>query len=217
VRNEVFYADYLSTNELKDRAKNIAGRNPDSVPKIDFDLKRGPLHEVVAGKKFEVVFSSHVVEHMPDLISHFHEILSVLNDDGAYVFIVPDKRLCFDYFIPETQMPEVLAAHFERRQKPTLKSVIEHRVFTRHDFTSADNPFLFFNERTRTAAESAYREFMDNAYVDVHCWQFTPRSMRNLLKGINAMGLIQRFHYKIYPMGSEFAVALGISPTSLRR
>src|SRR5579864_8601296 len=68
---KVEYFDVLGTEELKARAINI-GENSEKVPDIHFVCKSRSLKEVSAG--FDVVVSSHCIEHQPDLVRHLCEV-----------------------------------------------------------------------------------------------------------------------------------------------
>src|SRR5205823_10898481 len=110
-------------------AEQIPNLDPAGVPEIDFV---GALSEVK--DHFGLVLSCHSVEHHPDLVRHLKDVENVLDSDGVYALVIPDKRYCFDHFLPESNLAEVIAAHHELRTKHTLQKVIEHRSLTTHNF-----------------------------------------------------------------------------------
>ena len=79
------------------------------------------------------VFSSHCIEHQPDLVRHLQEVANLLEPDGAYFLLIPNKLYCFDHFIAETSVADVMLAHHLGHRVHTLASVIEHRALTTHN------------------------------------------------------------------------------------
>lgn len=45
--------------------------------------------------KFDVVFSSHMIEHSLDLIGHLNQVKSLLKPGGCYFFIAQDHDFTF--------------------------------------------------------------------------------------------------------------------------
>ena len=201
----VSYCDFLSTEELRERARAIPGRSPEGVPNIDYVTKTG-LRDIP--DRFDCVVSIHTIEHVPDLIGHIREVRDLLNPGGAYVVVAPDKRYCFPHFLPESGFPEIVAAHIEGRTRPTLRSVIEHRAFTAMDYMVANDPWSHPTDATRRGIEHAAAEFAASAYVDVHCWQFTPASFRRVIDGLVRMGYIPAPQLSCEQLDSEFGVDL---------
>jgi hypothetical protein len=86
---------------------------------------------------FDVVFSSHVIEHQPDLIHHLNGVNNILNDRGVYIAVIPDKRFCFDHFIPETSIGEIIEAHAQRRTRHTISAHIDAIMGVTHNDATA--------------------------------------------------------------------------------
>ena len=201
----IHYGDYLSRDDLIARATEI-GRDPHSVPEIKWVLADGYKQIDV---KYDAVVSHHCVEHQPDLVAHLWDIKSILNSDGWYLFSVPNKNLCFDHFIQESTIVDVIAASFLKYKKPSFKSVLEHRVFTSHYFQDGINPYNSEIPYMKNRFQWAFEEFCDNEYVDVHCWQFTPDSLRKIFYQLDAFDLVPNINeLKVYPSGGEFYVAI---------
>lgn len=209
----VRYLDVLDAESLRERGAEIG-----------LDLSRTP--EVIhftnglaeaAGSDFSVIFSSHNIEHQPDLLGHLHEAAAALAPGGLYMLIVPDKRYCFDHFIPETNLQDVIGAHVERRTVHTASDVIEHRAFTCH------NDMLRHWQGDHGPAPHGLDGRIDYAlnelaqaaggYVDVHAWQFTPDSFRKLLTDLHALGLSPFRPVRVYDAvygRNEFTAALSL-------
>ena len=79
---DVQYFEIADRNELITRALS-AGYDPSRCPeKIDYVSSTGSL-DIVESDRFETTFSSHCIEHQPDLISHLLQISRILKPVGA--------------------------------------------------------------------------------------------------------------------------------------
>lgn len=208
---QVKYFDVLDRDGLILRAHEHAFVAVDP-PEIHFVSSTGDLS--VINQIFDVVFSSHCVEHQPDLVQHLQDVHKLLRPGGAYVLIIPDKRYCFDHFIPESTLTEIVAAHLERRRVDSMRSVIEHRAFVTHNdplrHRAGDHGELAaVRERAENAAEE--RRQADGSYIDVHALQFTPQSFERLVAELTALKLIELTAARVFPTpwgGFEFCAIL---------
>lgn len=194
----VKYFDVLDTDALKKRAEKI-GSNPENVPFIDYVSDVGDLG--IVSETFNLVLSSHVIEHQPDLIRHLNQVAAILKPAGCYAVFVPDHRYCFDHFLSASNIAEVIDAHFAERRVHTLASLIEHSALTTHNDAgrhwrgdhgdSAIDP-----NRVR----GAIQEWTAAAgrYIDVHAWQFTPTSFRSIIGALHALGLSRLYPLRVY-------------------
>lgn len=127
----VKFFDSADSESLRKSAV-AASRNPRRVPnKIDFISPTGDLG--VVDENFDIVFSSHVIEHCPDLIRHLQSVSKILNAGGLYVLIIPDKRYCFDYYHSESTISEVIDAFIAERKIPRLADVINQAYTCTHN------------------------------------------------------------------------------------
>ena len=207
------YLDILTREGLVERAQRI-GVDSASVPEVIHYVAGGTDLSIV-DRRFDIVVSSHCLEHQPDLIQHLQGVAGLLNPGGAYFVLVPDKRFCFDHFIPLSNVAEVVAAHHEKRQKHTLRSVIEHRTLITHNDSprhwQGDHGLTF--DRFAPRLEAALREYSDarDAYIDVHAWYFTPDSAAVVLSVLADAGLCSLKMLRLYPTqygASEFWMVL---------
>ena len=196
----VFYFDVLSENGLVARAKSI-GLDPSGVPHIHYVSAVGDLS--IIDRQFDAVISSHCLEHQPDMIRHLKEISRLLHSNGAYLLLLPDKRYCFDHFIPLSNIAEIIAAHHERRTIHTLRSVIEHRALTTHNDSARHwrEDHGIYLQDFRQRLERGLQEFADakGAYIDVHAWYLTPDSAAEILSTLHRIGVSPFGVARIYP------------------
>jgi hypothetical protein len=130
VGSNVKYFDVLDQSALKARAR-VIGLNDSHVPHINFISPTGDLS--IINETFRCVVSSHSIEHQPDLVRHLHQVEGLLIDEGVYFIVVPDKRFCFDHFLPESSIADVIDAYYAARSTHSLSSVVEHRALTTHN------------------------------------------------------------------------------------
>lgn len=209
--SNIRYFDVASSAGLIARALQ-EGYPVENCPEIHFFSPDGDL-SVVEGR-FIDVFSSHCIEHQPDIITHLSKVSALLERGGRYFVIVPDKRYCFDALLPASTLDQVMVAHSERRRVHTWQSVYDHYVLTTHNDTprhwagdSADPRAHQTTERT----EIARRLFSEAAggYVDVHAWQFTSTSFHEIMSEISETmtGLrLDRVHHPLRGSNEFFAV-----------
>jgi SAM-dependent methyltransferase len=194
------YFDVLPRRELAARARSLNFPDVD-VPEIDYVSVTGDLG--VVGETFDCVLSSHCIEHQPDLVRHLRDVGRLLRPSGRYFVLAPDKRYCFDHFIAESNLADVLEAHVERRARHALKSVIEHRVLTTHNDSSrhwANDHGLYLNDyelRTKAALEEFERS--EGSYIDVHAWYLTPTDVKQIVPALRELGYIDLGLERLYP------------------
>ena len=185
----VEYLDVLDVEQLRERATQTGG-DPAGVPERIHHI--GGLDAV--DRCYDAVLSSHAIEHQPDLVRHLQQVERILNPGGGYFLIVPDKRYCFDHFIAESTIAEVLQAYHEARTTHTLRSVIEHRALTVHNSAprhwEGDHGMAERNRAARVRAAIEEYEAAAGDYIDVHAWYFTPPTFRSIMGTLNALGLI---------------------------
>ena len=206
----VSYFDVLDGPELELRARKI-GYPIECVPEIRFVSPNGDLS--IVGGEFDAVFSSHCIEHKPDL----QQIERLLSPGGIYFIIIPDKRYCFDYPLTESDLADVLEAFYDKARGHNIKNVIRHRALTVHNDTmrhwSGDHADELSAMCQVNRVEDAVTEFLhsNGRYIDVHAWQFTPDSFRELLVSLHYMKMVNLFPLRVYdtPWGrNEFTAIL---------
>mgnify|MGYP000847689967 CR=1 FL=1 len=201
VGENVKYFDLFDSTALARRASAL-GYVQSLTPDIHFVSSEGDLSVVT--EKFSCAFSSHCIEHQPDLIRHFRQVETLLKRSGKYYLVVPDKRYCFDCVFDETRVEEIEQAHKERRRRHTLKSIIEHRAFVSHNDSirhwAGDHGVVHDESARRRLIGVAEKEFAlaDGAYIDVHAWRFTPYSFLHILESLFDLNYITMKPIRVY-------------------
>lgn len=192
--SHVKYADVLSTAELRERAE-AQGFDKRNVPEIDFVLEAGNLKDV--DERFDLVFSSHCIEHQPNLIGHLIDVASLLNEGGKYALVIPDARFCFDASLPLSCISEVLQAYQEDRKAHSMASFIEHFALTTHNFAQTHwaTNLAIGNRSWKTIDPARLKAALESwelqsGYTDVHAWQFQPISFAEIVHLLISLNLI---------------------------
>lgn len=219
---KIRYLDVASTEDLRRQAQEWAF-DDSRVPFIDYVWRGEPYHDLI-GTEFDVIVSSHCIEHQPCFLTHLENIRSVLRPHGRVFLIVPDKRFCFDHFRPESTIADVLEAFIEKRRHHTLRSVLQHRLLLTHNEAEAhwrgehgEDP-LFASLSSgigRRVLEFVRAPPTDQIHPDIHAWQFTPTSFRRLFTELADMALsplgIERLYSTCRPSNEFYAVLAPLS------
>jgi SAM-dependent methyltransferase len=165
---------------------------------------------------FDWIIASHVIEHVPDLVRYLQQCEKLLKEDGIFSLVIPDRRYCFDYFMPSTTTGLFLDAYLQQRKKPSQGQIFDH-------FSNASkrNNNIAWGLDDKGGADELMHDisqalsYWDNAldtenYIDVHCWRFTPASFGLLISDLNNLGLISlEIKAEFATVGCEFYVSLG--------
>ncbi len=191
------YFDVFNTEELRRNA--AADPDPyvtaDTIPEMHYSDKNADLS--VIPERFAEAFSSHCIEHQPDFIAHLEQVHDLLDPGGRYVVLVPDKRFCFNHFVPPSTVGDVLQAHLEKRTRHTLAAVIDHFAGSTHNDPKrhwegdhADEGYWSgYAARLQHALE--IYEAADGDYIDLHAWYFIPDSFAHICETLHETGKIR--------------------------
>lgn len=209
--HDVSYLDVLDEEQLRKRALEFGmdpARCPDRIHYV------GGIEQVT--ERFDAVLSAHCIEHQPDLISHLNGVADILRPNGCYYLIIPNKLYCFDHFIAESTVAQVVEAHFDQRRLHKLGSVIEHMALTTHNDPGrhwrGDHgipPGASDAKRVSNAVD--YFVANQGGYIDVHAWYFTPNRFSQIIDTLFNLNLIRLRAVGVYdtPMDrQEFCAVL---------
>ncbi|MBN3848610.1 class I SAM-dependent methyltransferase [Paraburkholderia sp. Ac-20342] len=216
-KGRVIYVDYTDSATLREKYRNDPGVNIDEIVEVDAIWGENTLRDAVHGQYVDYVVASHVIEHVPDLITWLREISSILKPQGEVRLIVPDRRFTFDCAREDTRLTDIMLSYLVRARVPQPHSLIDY-VMNAVKVSGTD---IWTGQATSRTAEKHHnwqdalavaRDVMENkTYHDTHCWTFTPSSFAELMGRISMTGLVdfacEGFHDTVY-MGTEFFVSL---------
>jgi SAM-dependent methyltransferase len=196
----VRYFDVFDTDELRRRAKDSGG-NPDDCPEVHYV---SPLADLsVIPDMFSAGISSHVIEHQPDLVRHLNKVADLLEPGGLYFLMIPDKRYCFDHFLPVSTIADVLDAHIRKRMLHDPKSILEYRLLRTHNepmrHWKGDHGFRLIDENPNIIQEAIIEASRyDQEYIDCHAWRFTPDTFRSIITTLSNLKLTPMEPLRVY-------------------
>jgi SAM-dependent methyltransferase len=208
--------DYVKYFDVLDRdglLKKAAEENMsiENIPNIDYVDPNGDLS--IVKEKFDVVYSSHNIEHQVNLIEHLKQVSAVLNENGAFYLVVPDKRYCFDRFVGLSTLSEILANYEEKPNVHSLRDVLAFDCETTANYAPAHWEGLPSSVEGLECYNKSLRKFekANGSYIDVHKWRFTPQSFNYIITGLNKIGITDFKVEKIFctrPNSLEFFAVL---------
>jgi predicted SAM-dependent methyltransferase len=212
----VHILDHATAAELREKYQGH-GLNLDNIEEVDFVWQGEPFQELIGKSScYDWVIASHVIEHVPDLVSYLQQCEALLKPDGILSLVIPDKRFCFDYFSSTTSTGNVLDAHAEKRVKPSHGQIFDYfsNACTRNGSITWVSDELGGADHILYSAIDANalwrKSFTTTEYIDVHCWRFTPSSFRLLMQDLQYLGLINlEIKVEFDTTGCEFYVSLG--------
>lgn len=195
-RWDVTYVDIVSTDELRRHYAHDAEVPPEDIVDVDLPLTdaAGTIHSLAdvagPGGPYAWVIASHVVEHVPDLITWLENIADLLRDGGVLVLAVPDTRFSFDAHRPQTTVGAMLQARFQRDLTPSVRAVYDH--FSSASSMTATAAWAGTGPEagagrihSRSQVAALVEQSRAGEYVDSHVWTFRPSTF---IEQINELG-----------------------------
>jgi SAM-dependent methyltransferase len=215
---QVIYVDYTDTETLRARYAHDPEVDPAALVEVGGIWGDNTLLEAL-GAKVDYIVASHVIEHVPDLVTWIGELVSALKPGGEIRLAVPDKRYSFDFRRRETVMADVLPAYETRARRPMPAQIRDFVMnmspvspVARWTGKGADAPTQYTPEQAHTISDAVCA---NDEYNDVHCWVFTPASFARLMRDLVTAKLIAvecTMFYDTAPGQLEFIV--GMKPGS---
>jgi len=190
----VRYFDVKTTQNLIDRYRNNEVQG--DIPSIDYVDAGGDLK--IIPDKFDVIFSSHVIEHTSDLVDHLNSVESILNPNGFYFLVVPNKKYTYDFFKPLTNLEDVLDKHLGNTgmaQTLSLRSVLLETIYRTHNnpkehWVGEHGSFTYDSARVIQALKKFDFSKEDPIYkCGFHNWFFTEDNFHEIFNKLYDIGL----------------------------
>ncbi len=194
---QVTYVDYTDTETLKKNYASFPDHDIDKIVDVDAIWGDKTLSEALGeGVEVDLVLASHVIEHVPDLITWLEEIGAILKPDGTIHLAIPDRRYCFDIRRRETTIAEVIYSRMVRARTPLPHQVLDFGLnFFAVDCVDVwDGKVIipdYIDDEQMAHGTRVAQAVMDNdQYFDIHCWVFTPLTFARLMQQLSATGLL---------------------------
>ena len=176
------------------------------------------LKAVVGRKKFNYVLASHVIEHVPDMISWLKDIADVLRPEGILSLVIPDKRYTFDIIRSETRTSDIVGAYIDNLGRSSTAMIYDFAREYRKNVNPSEVVSNLLTDASKLKRRYTLMETMKmvetNAsrkeYVDCHCHVFTPYSFFEVIKELIRLNLLDyevvSYHHTL-SNGIEFYVS----------
>lgn len=219
----IFYSDIRNTDNIKklytsnDYLKSTGvSIDINTIVDIDFVINGNYKETFRNIEKFDVIILSHVIEHMPDIIYFFKDILNILKDNGRLVIVYPDARYCFDHFRIGTRFID--AYDIYKNKGSNLSSTV-------FDFTynviHENNPKFFWQDHNIInklplnefdSSINIYKKALKGDFPDdVHFWPFSDYQFIKFLYDMDRADLLAleiKEFYATQDNTQEFMVVL---------
>lgn len=195
---KVIYVDHADTKTIRKKYQDDPAVNIEEIVEVDAVWGTQALQACLKDEKVDYVIASHVIEHVPDLITWLEEIEAVLKPGGSLRLVVPDRRFTFDYLRRESRLCDIVNAYLLKARTPLPIAILDYVTSVRQvdvraawDGTLPAELPLVPGHVLKAAIGLARDQIANGTYHDVHCWVFTPRSFANLFAEAAAEGLIR--------------------------
>jgi hypothetical protein len=215
---DIIYVDHANTETLRAKYAGDTGVNVDDIVDVDHVWGAQTLQECIGiDTKVDYAIASHVVEHVPDLLTWLGELTAILKATGEIRLAVPDKRFSFDYSRNLTVLSDVIDAFLRKARSPLPRNLLDHFLNVRHvDTALAWERELPLDSIPRSASFEVAIWAANNAlqggdYIDAHCWVFTPKSFAALMRDAAEHDMIDLAcsYFENTPRGTlEFVVCM---------
>lgn len=167
----VKYLDVFTTAQLRER---YAGNE---TPEIEYSLSQ--LVNESIPERFDAVYSAHNFEHQVNPVRHIQSVGKLLNPNGLFVAVIPDKNFTFDYFRETSTLTDVLSSP-DTQTEHSLKSRLER--FNRTHNNCYAHWFGNHGVREETDEEilSAYATRNDPVFMSLHVGIYEPESFKRI-------------------------------------
>lgn len=192
----VKYVDHMSSEDLriKYQGHDLVTEN---IIEVDYVLGNKSLKEVVGNKKFDYIVASHVIEHIPNIVSWLEEIASVLKQGGILSLVIPDMRFTFDIARWPSRASEVIGSYLDSVTKSTSSMIYDAK--SEYKETTPQRAWIGLVDdvlvipkakQLKEAMRSCELNLQHGSYVDAHCYTFTPSSFIEILRQLMLHELI---------------------------
>jgi len=202
----IIYVDYVDADTLRGK---YADDPAVDVGKIQVDAIWGvqTLRQAIeqyarteAGIAYargcDYVIASHVIEHVPDIVSWLQEVDAALKPGGQLRLAIPDRRFTFDYLRQPTGLAGIVNAYVRKDRVPNTYCILDFMLnMAPVDCAAAwrgeVDPSKLERRATFEGAMAVVKDAVQNgSYHDVHCWVFTPASFGQLCVDLAQNGLL---------------------------
>ncbi|MFL9907889.1 class I SAM-dependent methyltransferase [Paraburkholderia sp. RL17-337-BIB-A] len=121
----IIYVDYADAGSLRKHYAGNPSYDVDKIVETDAIWGKQTLVETL-GRPVDFIVASHVIEHVPDLITWLRELKEALTIDGQVRLAIPDRRFTFDFLRRETELADVLDSYVTAARVPKPRAILDY-------------------------------------------------------------------------------------------
>ncbi|CAJ1408164.1 unnamed protein product [Effrenium voratum] len=197
------FLDHATREEIQKKYEDFGSM--DQVPFIHYVWDPSKTYrDLVGDSRFQVVYASHVVEHVPDLVNFLNDVASILVDGGEFRLAVPDKRYCFDFRRRMTTFADIMGAHYDKCAANPVSGAYDELTLVppKHNdapilwasYPQDGDPVQYHDDAMRDIQDSLHQTGGKSAMnPGMHRWQFIPGSFVDIIARLHKAKLTSLF------------------------
>jgi SAM-dependent methyltransferase len=135
---EMYYADYYTTEELKEQAKGL-NLPTETILDVHYVLKTEELHVKLGNDKFDFIIANHVLEHVVDPFRWLKNLEPALKPNGRFLITLPDKRFSFDKFRSDTTLTHFIEDFLMGGERSINEHALEAGLYYDNGYVKKEN------------------------------------------------------------------------------
>jgi hypothetical protein len=174
------------------------GLDTSEIEPVDVVWTGDKLAEAMPHRNMAAIVACHMIEHATDFIGFLNDCTDMLAVDGQILLIIPDRRYCFDFFHPSSDVGKVIDDHQQQRRLHSFQSLFRNttNIGARIDGATViawgqhelEDVVLMNGDPERGLH---FLSSETSEYVDSHENYFTPSSFVLLLEELRYLGILQ--------------------------
>jgi hypothetical protein len=135
---QMYYSDYYSTEELKEQASSL--KIPlESIPEVHYVTKTQELDCQLVEEEFDFIIANHVLEHVIDPFRWMKNLEFALKTNGRFLITLPDKRLSFDKYRPDTSLSHFIEDFRHGGERSIEEHALEAGIYYDCNYVGKEN------------------------------------------------------------------------------
>jgi len=181
-----------------------------NIPETNYLLSKDQDYDIekCVDRKFDIIISSHNLEHLPNLIKELNKYEKILKDNGKIFAFIPDCNFEFDYLRNKSRLADIIDDYYMDRKMPSFKSILDFQLYYEPEASTFDLWKHYLNEgiHDERISESDIKSKKDIDYlfekskldyIDTHSYTFTSFSFEKYIKWLNKFKFINLHIEKI--------------------
>jgi 2-polyprenyl-3-methyl-5-hydroxy-6-metoxy-1,4-benzoquinol methylase len=204
--------DYTSEKVLR-KKYGEHGIDISEIEEVDYIWNGENFKDLMGRCVFDWILASHVLEHVPDLISFLKNCEDVLKPGGIINLAIPDKNYCFDHNRQYSALSRIIDIHESKCKIQTVGAAAEYflTVCKKNGIIAWDSKTVGKLENVHTLEDAlhAISQTREGVYLDIHNWVFEPNSFNDIIQKLKLLKYINLEIKEISAtVGHEFFVTL---------